>query len=170
MNYAAPGGDLMLGAYGDGLCLCLWRDSVRAEALKARVAKYLDADFAEDNAPVLDLAVKELDEYFEGKRKTFEIPLLFCGTDFQMSVWEKLPEIPYGETITYSELAERIGKPKSVRAAANAVGANALDIVVPCHRITGAGNHLGGYNGGIEVKRILLALERENTSGKLIYA
>ena len=102
---------------------------------------------------------KQLDEYFDGKRTVFDIPMLFAGTDFQKKVWHKLLEIPYGVTISYGELATQLGMPKAVRAVANANGANAISIIVPCHRVIGSDHSLTGYGGGLAAKKKLLELE-----------
>ena len=89
----------------------------------------------------------------------FDIPMLFAGTDFQKKVWHKLLEIPYGVTISYGELATQLGMPKAVRAVANANGANAISIIVPCHRVIGSDHSLTGYGGGLAAKKKLLELE-----------
>jgi methylated-DNA-[protein]-cysteine S-methyltransferase len=102
---------------------------------------------------------EELREYFAGKRRTFTIPLAPKGTPFQLAVWNALLEIPYGDTISYSELAQRIGKPSAVRAVGAANGANPIPVIIPCHRVIGANGSLTGYGGGIERKQWLLALE-----------
>jgi len=101
------------------------------------------------------------EEYFASKRTQFEIPLLLLGTDFQKLVWNALIEVPYGETASYLELAKSISKPKAVRAVATANGANAISILVPCHRIIGSNGDLVGYAGGLSTKKKLLELERE---------
>lgn len=103
-------------------------------------------------------AMRQLDEYFEGRRRSFSLPLSPEGTPFQLAVWRALADIPYGETITYGELARRVGRPAAFRAVGQANGANPLPIVYPCHRVVAAGG-LGGYGGGLDVKRRLLALE-----------
>lgn len=110
-------------------------------------------------------AARQLDEYFGRKRTTFDIPLLFAGTDFQKNVWRTLLEIPYGQTLSYGEMARRLGLPNSVRAVANANGANAISIFAPCHRVIGSNRSLTGYGGGIEAKKFLLELEQERTLG-----
>ena len=102
----------------------------------------------------------QLSEYFEGTRRDFDLPLSPNGTVFQRRVWEELGRIPYGETISYGELAHRIGKPTASRAVGAANGRNPLAIVVPCHRVIGADGTLTGYGGGLPVKEKLLALER----------
>ena len=104
--------------------------------------------------------MEELSEYFAGKRKEFDLPLLFVGTDFQKKVWEGLCKIPYGETVSYGAQAERLGCPKAVRAVATANGANAIAVFVPCHRVVGSDGSMTGYAGGLDVKRFLLSLEK----------
>ncbi|MDQ3283510.1 MAG: methylated-DNA--[protein]-cysteine S-methyltransferase [Acidobacteriota bacterium] len=101
----------------------------------------------------------QLREYFAGRRKTFDIELAPRGTAFQLAVWEALTKVPYGETVTYAELARRIGKPSAVRAVGAANGANPIPVIVPCHRVIGSNGTLTGYGGGIERKQWLLALE-----------
>jgi methylated-DNA-[protein]-cysteine S-methyltransferase len=101
----------------------------------------------------------QLLEYFEGRRRTFDYPLAPKGTPFQLAVWNALLEVPYGDTITYAELARRIGKPSAVRAVGAANGANPIPVIIPCHRVIGSNGTLTGYGGGIERKQWLLALE-----------
>ena len=102
---------------------------------------------------------RQLAEYFAGKRQTFDIPLNLKGTEFQLAVWNELLRIPYGDTITYAELARRIGRPAAIRAVGAANGANPIPVIVPCHRVIGSNGTLTGYGGGIERKQWLLALE-----------
>lgn len=104
-------------------------------------------------------AAEQLDEYFAGERRVFTLPLAPQGTAFQLAVWKALADIPYGETITYGELAARVGRPAASRAVGQANGANPIPIVYPCHRVVASGGRLGGYGGGLDVKRRLLALE-----------
>lgn len=104
--------------------------------------------------------VRELEEYFAGTRRKFTVPFVLRGTPFQRRVWEELCRIPYGKTISYAELARRIGNPKAVRAVGLANGANPIAIIVPCHRVIGANGTLTGYGGGLNTKRFLLDLER----------
>jgi methylated-DNA-[protein]-cysteine S-methyltransferase len=103
--------------------------------------------------------VAQLREYFAGARKTFDLELAPKGTPFQLDVWKALCKIPYGDTITYAELARRIGRPAAVRAVGAANGANPIPVIVPCHRVIGTNGTLTGYGGGIERKQFLLALE-----------
>lgn len=116
---------------------------------------------------VLTEAAKQLDEYFAGRRTEFDLPMIFDGTPFQRQVWAALRTIPYGETMSYGELAGRIGRPAAVRAVGLANGRNPISIVVPCHRVIGSNGDLTGYGGGIERKRFLLSLERDNAPGQL---
>ncbi|GAA1690339.1 methylated-DNA--[protein]-cysteine S-methyltransferase [Fodinicola feengrottensis] len=105
--------------------------------------------------------IQQLKEYFAGDRTDFDLPIAFAGTDFQHTVWTALRDIPYGETVSYGELAERIGKPTASRAVGLANGKNPIGIIVPCHRVVGSKGDLTGYGGGIERKRFLLDFERD---------
>jgi methylated-DNA-[protein]-cysteine S-methyltransferase len=106
---------------------------------------------------------EQLREYFDGRRVTFDVPLLMHGTPFEQRVWRALREIPYGETVSYGEIARRIGQPAGARAVGLANGRNPIAVVVPCHRVVGANGTLTGYGGGLERKRILLELEHGQT-------
>ncbi len=115
----------------------------------------------EKPSKVIALAMKQLGQYFSGRRKRFNIPYLMAGTPFQESVWKSLMDIPYGKSISYADIAAMAGHPKAVRAAANACGDNAISIIIPCHRVIGSDTGLTGYGGGLGVKRYLLDLESE---------
>lgn len=115
--------------------------------------------------PVLDECVKQLDEYFNGTRKTFDLPLAPIGTDFRKSVWSELQNIPWGHTISYMDLAKRLDDPKVIRAAGTANGKNPIAIIIPCHRVIGSDGSLTGYAGGLERKQWLL--EHESSQGLL---
>jgi methylated-DNA-[protein]-cysteine S-methyltransferase len=108
-------------------------------------------------------AVRQLREYFAGHRRAFDLALAPAGTAFQKRVWQALTAIPWGETISYGELARRIGNPRAARAVGLATGANPLPIVVPCHRVIGADGSLTGFGGGLAIKQMLLALENRST-------
>jgi methylated-DNA-[protein]-cysteine S-methyltransferase len=110
--------------------------------------------------PLIKKAAKQLDEYFNGKRKTFDLPIVMHGTDFQVLVWEALKTIPYGETRSYGQLAAMIGNPKASRAVGMANNRNPISIIVPCHRVIGHDGSLTGYAGGLELKQKLLKLEK----------
>jgi methylated-DNA-[protein]-cysteine S-methyltransferase len=120
----------------------------------------IDAEWRPDSKGVLKDVRRELDRYFEGKLKKFTTPLAFSGTPFQNQVWKELTRIPYGETISYLDLAKRIDNPKAVRAVGMANGANPIAIIVPCHRVIGSNGSLTGFGGGLPTKRALLDLEK----------
>jgi methylated-DNA-[protein]-cysteine S-methyltransferase len=120
-----------------------------------------------DGAPVLDRAAEQLRAYFDGRLHEFTLPLAFKGTPFQQQVWRALCEIPYGETIGYAELARRVGAPRGFRAVGQANGCNPIAIIVPCHRVIASDGSLGGYGGGLDRKRWLLAHERAAVAGPL---
>lgn len=120
---------------------------------------YDEPDVPRQETPVLKQAVRELTEYFEGKRRNFDVPLDLQGTPFQKQVWQQLLKIPYGQTCSYADIAKRIQNPKAVRAVGAANGKNPVCIVVPCHRVIAADGSLGGYTGGLHIKKQLLAIE-----------
>ncbi|MCA9369359.1 methylated-DNA--[protein]-cysteine S-methyltransferase [Candidatus Woesebacteria bacterium] len=107
----------------------------------------------------LNKVSEQLDEYFTGKRKVFQLDLAPSGTPFQKKVWQALQNIPYGETKTYQDIANSIGRPTASRAVANAIGANPIPIIIPCHRVIRSDGTLGGYSGGVTIKKQLLSLE-----------
>lgn len=123
-----------------------------------RHAPTLPDDLGHDDRWFADITA-QLDAYFSGKLMAFDVPMLFSGTDFQCSVWKQLSTIPYGETISYGELARRVGNPNASRAVGLANGRNPISIIVPCHRVIGANGSLTGYGGGLERKTWLLEHE-----------
>jgi len=112
---------------------------------------------------ITDMAAKQLGEYFSGKRKEFDVPLAPQGTEFQQRVWSALREIPYGETRSYRQVAEKAGNPKACRAAGSANNRNPIWIIIPCHRVIGTNGSLTGYAGGLDMKRKVLELEKSTT-------
>lgn len=159
-RYQSPYGEMIIGSMAQMLCLCDWVcDAERRLVVDRRLARHLGAGFEEGTSEVIEQAVKQLDEYFQGKRSVFDVPLLFAGTQFQQRVWRELLAIPYGTTISYSQMAQRLAMPHAVRAVANACGANAISVFAPCHRVVGSNGSLTGYAGGIEAKRKLLLIE-----------
>ena len=121
---------------------------------------FSDEVIEEKETEVLQLAKKQLSEYFEGKRNEFDLPIQLDGTDFQKEVWHILQQIPYGSTLSYQELALRIHRPKALRAVGGACHRNPIAVVVPCHRVIGKKNQLVGYASGLDKKQGLLALEK----------
>lgn len=151
--------EFIIGSYEDKLCLLDFRYRKMRKTVDERLKKGLNATFVEQSSPVIEDCKKQLEEYLKGERKEFDIPLLFVGSNFQKSVWEGLLKIPYGKTASYLQLAKNIENEKAVRAVANANGANAIAIIVPCHRIIGSDGSLTGYAGGIDIKKKLLEIE-----------
>ena len=147
----SPVGQLFLAADDEGLRAIEFRDN--------RHPVKRDGDWCEGDNAVLRKAAKQLGEYFAGKRRDFDLPLSPHGTDFQRGVWQTLATIPYGETISYAQLAQRVGKPSASRAVGAANGRNPLPIVLPCHRVIGADGSLTGFGGGLPTKQYLLKLE-----------
>ena len=113
----------------------------------------------QEDTSLLDGAQRQLREYFQGQRQSFTLPLAPPGTPFQQRVWQELQHIPYGTTLTYRELAQRLGMPQAARAVGQANGRNPLAIVIPCHRLIGSDGHLRGYAGGVAIKQRLLQHE-----------
>ena len=148
-RYLSPCGELTLGSFGDRLCLCDWAGTKHPERVDRRLQRLLQARYAEGMTEITQEAARQLDEYFHAGRTSFTVPLLFAGTEFQQAAWNCLLGIPYGQTCSYIEQARLLGRPTAVRAVANANGANALSIFVPCHRVVGADRLLTGYAGGI---------------------
>lgn len=157
--YKSPVGEILLGSLDGKLCMADWRYRKMRSTIDARIQKTLHAEYVEESSEVIEETIKQFEEYFAHKRKVFNIPLLMLGTDFQKSVWEGLMQIPYGKTASYLELAKNIGNGKAVRAVASANGANAISILIPCHRIIGSDGSLTGYAGGLDVKKKLLKIE-----------
>jgi methylated-DNA-[protein]-cysteine S-methyltransferase len=165
--FKTPFGELILGDYDNMLCLCDWRYRKMRNSIDARINKHLRSQFIEKESSLIQEAKLQLDQYFEGNRKEFDIPLLQIGTEFQKKVWNALGQIPYGKTMTYSELSAKLGDPKAIRAIASANGANALVVIVPCHRIIGSDGDMVGYAGGVDAKMKLLKLENAFPANQL---
>ncbi|OJU19663.1 MULTISPECIES: methylated-DNA--[protein]-cysteine S-methyltransferase [unclassified Sphingomonas] len=150
---ASPVGELTLVAEGDALVAILWEGDD-----PARVPLPALAD-APDH-PVLCETARQLDEYFAGKRRAFDVPLAFRGTAFQRAVWAALLRIPFGETSSYGRIARALDRPHGARAVGAANGRNPISIIAPCHRVIGSNGALTGFAGGLAAKEMLLALER----------
>jgi len=157
-------GEVILGSFRGKLCLLGFRSREMTRTVDDRIKKALNAEFVEHDDEILEKARAQLDEYLEGQGKGFDIPVLMVGTDFQKSVWDAVMRVPYGATSTYSQIARDIGKESAVRAVGNAMAANPIVIIIPCHRIVGSDRMLVGYGGGLSLKRRLLALEQRNAS------
>ena len=154
-----PIGELLLAGTADALSLVGFPEgAMRREPEPDWI--YNEKPFAE--------AIRQLNEYFAGDRREFDLPLRLDGTEFQLLVLSELRRIPYGQTTSYSDIAERIGRPKAVRAVGAANGRNPIPIIVPCHRVIGASGDLTGFGGGLDTKEALLRLESEHADSKLV--
>jgi methylated-DNA-[protein]-cysteine S-methyltransferase len=147
----SPVGPLYLAATDAGLTHLLF--ATETDRKPAAVARSGEA------ARILRETERQLSDYFAGRRREFDLPLAPAGTEFQLATWRALREVSFGETISYGELARRLGRPRAVRAVGTANGANPIAIIVPCHRVIGADGSLAGYGGGLDTKRRLLSLE-----------
>jgi methylated-DNA-[protein]-cysteine S-methyltransferase len=157
--FNTPYGEMVLGVWQEQLCLCDWRYRKMRARIDTRIASRLKASYREAPTAVAEQAKTQLAAYFSGMRQSFDLPLLMAGSDFQRRVWGALLRLPYGSTDTYLGLATQLGLAQAVRAVAAANGANALAIIVPCHRIIGSQGELVGYAGGLPAKSKLLELE-----------
>ena len=154
-------GELIIGSFREQLCLCDWRYRKMRASIDKRIQSSLNAEYVEQSSPIISDTIEQLNEYFAGERKVFTIPLCLVGTEFQKQVWNALCTVGYGAKDSYSGLSGRINNPAAIRAVANANGANAISIIVPCHRIIGMNGDLVGYAGGLDAKRKLLELENK---------
>ncbi len=161
--YKTKIGEMILGSFDNKLCLLDFRNRKMRSTIDNRIKRILGTHYIKEDSDILLETRKQLDEYIEGNRVNFDIPLLATGSDFQKNVWDILMSIPYGSTSTYLQLAKDIKNESAVRAVASANGANAIGIIIPCHRIIGSNGDLVGYAGGLPVKKRLLLLEKNHT-------
>nr|WP_248878377.1 methylated-DNA--[protein]-cysteine S-methyltransferase [Epilithonimonas zeae] len=155
-----PLGAMIACANENGICMLEFSDRKSLTKELEEISKYFKANVVQGENAHFKTLEKELEEYFDGKRKDFTVPLAPIGTDFQKNVWEILRTIPYGTTRSYQQQADILGNPKAVRAVANANGLNKISIIIPCHRVIGTNGTLTGYGGGIWRKQKLLELEK----------
>lgn len=155
-----PLGPMLAGAVDEGICLLEFVDRRMIETQIKRLKKYLNAEFVPGPNKHFDELDRQLKEYFDGKRKEFDIPLSIPGSEFQLKVWKELQKIPFGKTRSYQEQAIALGNPKAIRAVAKANGDNRIAIIIPCHRVIGKNGQLVGYGGGMWRKQYLLNLEK----------
>jgi O-6-methylguanine DNA methyltransferase len=160
-----PIGEMVAGATKDGICLLEFSDRKTLSTQMEEIAGLLETTITEGSNRHLRMLKRQLKEYFKGKRMKFSLHLLTPGTEFQQAVWKELLKIPYGSTRSYQEQADLLKNPLSVRAVAQANGANKLAIIIPCHRVIGSDGHMVGYGGGLERKKWLLDHEKK-FSGK----
>jgi AraC family transcriptional regulator of adaptative response/methylated-DNA-[protein]-cysteine methyltransferase len=158
-RFTTPLGPMLVGATDSRLCLLEFVDRRMLPTQVQRLRRRLGAVFVPDRNDIIDQTEREIGDYFEGTRKDFTVPIVTPGTEFQEAVWSALSRIPYGQTVSYRDLAEAVGRPAAVRAVGTTNGLNALAIIVPCHRVIGADGKLVGYGGGLWRKKRLLELE-----------
>lgn len=150
---------MIIGVRDNGVCLLDFQYRKMLPTIMKRVSERVGADFTEQYHPLHDKVKEQLEEYFSGDRKEFDLPLIYSGTEFQQRVWNQLLNIPYGNTRTYMQQTLKLGDEKAIRAVAKANGENCLGIIVPCHRVVGANGSLTGYAGGLQAKKWLLEHE-----------
>lgn len=146
------GHKMLLTADGEALTRCKWLSSEPESS---------DTSPIKHRSGIIGMTISQISEYLAGERRNFNIPFRMEGTEFRMKVWNEMSRIPYGETITYKELARRVGSPDACRAVANACGANPFPVIIPCHRVVGSGGKTGGYTGGLDIKLRLLEIEKQ---------
>jgi AraC family transcriptional regulator of adaptative response/methylated-DNA-[protein]-cysteine methyltransferase len=159
-----PIGEMMAGATDTHLVMFEFEHRRMYNTQIEKLRALLGAELVPGDSPVFDALRRELDEYFDGTRREFTIPLLTPGTPFQVRVWDALRRIPAGTTTSYKALATSIGQPEAIRAVARANGDNRIAILIPCHRVIGSDGQLVGYGGGLWRKRKLLDLEARGTN------
>lgn len=156
-------GTMIAGAVEEGICLLEFSDRKILNSEYRDLKKYLAAEVEEGENSHTENLKNQLDEYFRGDRKVFDLQLVIPGTIFQQMVWNELLSIPYGTTKTYMEQAEALRKPESIRAVANANGMNRIAIIIPCHRVIGSDGSLTGYGGGLKRKKWLIDHEKRHS-------
>lgn len=157
-NLDTPIGRLFVAATNDGVCRVALPPESRASIRKELVRRYGKVTWR-NSSDLLDRATRELDDYFSGRRKHFTLPIILEGSPFHLRVWKNLGRIPFGQTWSYAKLARSAGNPKAARASGTACGKNPLPIILPCHRVVGSDGSLGGFGGGLRMKRWLLEHE-----------
>lgn len=166
-QWKSPLGELVLGVYNEQICLCDWQYRKMRLSIDNRLQQTLNATIINKEHQLHHTLITQLNEYFEGQRKEFNIPIKLVGTNFQINIWNLLLQIPYGKTCSYAELSKKYGNEKATRAVATANGANAISIIIPCHRVIGSNGTLVGYAGGLSAKSKLLKLEGYNPSHQI---
>lgn len=160
-NIATPIGQMLAVVSDAGVCLLEFVGQNHLEREIRQITQTKNTFITQQHHDLFYLLNHELNAYFSGSLKTFSIPLDIVGTDFQKSVWHELQKIPYGSTLSYSEQAHNLGKPKAVRAVAAANSQNKISLIIPCHRVIGKNGSLTGYAGGLSRKQFLLNLEQQ---------
>lgn len=157
-EYHSPLGVLIIGSYEDALCLCDWKYRKARLQIDQRIQQSLNTTYKESTSAIIDTTIDQLAAYFKGQLQDIQVPVRMVGTPFQQKIWQALCEVPYGTTISYSKLASNASS-DAIRAVAAANGANAMSIIIPCHRVIGSNGSLTGYAGGLSAKKKLLEIE-----------
>ncbi len=161
-HITTPLGKMITGATDKGICLFDFEYRKMMPTIMKRISSFLQDDFSEGEHPHIEQLQQQANEYFQGSRHRFDLPLQLTGTEFQQKVWEALHTIPYGSTRSYMQQTKVLGDEKAIRAVARANGENCLAIVVPCHRVVGSDGSLTGYAGGLKAKKWLLEHEAKH--------
>lgn len=161
--YDAPCGRLVVGAADGRICFCDWQGHGLTGPIAKRLCNRTAVEVPPDSCTPIRETFAQLKRYFEASLRHFDLPLQLEDSDFRLLVWKALMQIPYGKTRSYSDIAKAIGRPEAVRAVANAIGANPISIIIPCHRVITRSGAIGGYAGGADKKRFLLELEQADS-------
>lgn len=165
----SPIGPLVLCAEDQGLChIDFGTFADREVFLRSWFQNKAGVENLSLGPEILQPAIRQLEEYFQGRRRSFELPLVFYGTPFQKKVWAALADVPFGETRSYKQIGEAVGAPRAVRAVGGANNKNPLPVIIPCHRIIGANGSMVGYGGGLAIKEYLLKMESPETGKKAV--
>lgn len=167
--YKSKIGEFIIGSFDNKLCLLDYRYRKMRSTIDNRIQNGLKADYIETETDIISQTINQIDEYLNGSRKLFDIPLLMVGSDFQKQVWNELLNIKYAEISSYLKIAKSMNNENAVRAVAAANGANAISIIIPCHRVIGSNGELVGYAGGLNVKKKLLDLEKSKISNDELF-
>ena len=158
-QFETPLGQMFAGATEEGICLLGFADEEKLESEVKGLPNKFNVEIIQGESKYFAPLLKQLNEYFEGKRKEFDLPLILLGTDFQKDVWNELLRIPFGTTRSYKQQSIALNKLDAIRAVAGANGTNRIAIIIPCHRVIGENGSLTGYGGGLWRKKWLLDLE-----------
>jgi len=157
--YSSPVGELILGTHKDEVIMADWRYRQKRKQVDTRIQNFINAEIRVSENKLHEEMKRQFNAYFKKELFEFDLPIRMIGTSFQKDVWNELMRIPYGKSLSYLELSNKLGNQKAIRAVASANGANAISVIVPCHRIIGKGGALVGYAGGLNTKKRLLTLE-----------
>jgi len=160
-----PLGKMLMGATDTGICLFDFEYRRSIDSIMKRIETHTGTTFQQGYHPHFDVLILQMQEYFDGSRTVFQLPLHLIGSPFQLQVWQELQQIPYGVTRSYKQQSILLGNEKAIRAVAGANGENGIAIIIPCHRVIGENGNLTGYGGGLHRKKWLLHHERKTLGG-----